>query len=204
MALMARTIIRRLLPFRCAVFGYKVCSPIFEQNCGLQLCNNYWGESSGSGSVRCSNVGYCKGAATGSGDVDNCYPNALWSGSFASGTFYHYAGLNNGIYTGMAGCAGNTGCRSTDAFSVRCAVFGYKVYLFEPNLANAEYCKGAGSQASTDSTGWVDNCYPYGIWSGTLSSGTRYLDTELNNGNLNVDVIRPHTLAFSVRWWFST
>ncbi len=61
-------------------------------------------------------------------------------------------------------------------------------------------CKGAAKASTTGGDGqWADNCYPYGIWSNTKGSGTQYLDTELYNGSLNVDIVRPHTLAFSVR-----
>ena len=65
------------------------------------------------GSVRCRNVAYCKGAARGLGEADNCYPHDVWAGTRASGALYYWAILNNGSFEP------NSGISETLAFSVR-------------------------------------------------------------------------------------
>ncbi len=90
---------------------------------GLQLCNNTTGASTGA--PRCNNLGgKCKGAAPGTGNADNCYPNHIWTDTLKSGSSYWGPNLNNGVINLTNAC--NTGyCPSTLAFSVRC-VLGFE------------------------------------------------------------------------------
>jgi len=66
-------------------------------------------------------------------------------------------------------------------------------------------CKGAGSQASTGQTNWVNNCYPNDIWASMPAASPRYHNAGMNSGTLyftntcNGVQGCAATLAFSVR-----
>lgn len=79
----------------------------------LQLCDYNSKADYTPGSVRCRE-GYqqCKGAATGTGNANNCYPADIWSDTRQGGDVYYMANLGNGNY-------GTNYYKDTLAFSVR-------------------------------------------------------------------------------------
>ena len=126
-------VFQRLLPFRCAdlicvvlsapahaalCLELKACAKVYK--CSLQLCDHYNDTSYMPGSVRCNRgTGQCKGAARGTGNADNCYPNHFWASTLGNNLRYYEAYLNNGTY-------GTQSIPGTLAFSVRC-VYGCKI-----------------------------------------------------------------------------
>ncbi len=137
MALMARNLTCLLLPFRYAavplapanaalcldlrVQARVIKKPVqtkMKQNYRLQLCDNYGDTSYTPGSVRCRNINYCKGAATGTGNADNCYPHVIWGLAPSGGTTGSLHFNNGGV--GLSGTYA-----TTLAFSVTHCVFGF-------------------------------------------------------------------------------
>lgn len=145
---MARNLTCLLLPFRYAavplapanaalcldlrVQARVIKKPVqtkMKQNYRLQLCDNYGDTSYTPGSVRCRNINYCKGAATGTGNADNCYPKDLWTGIRYGDGLYHGQAMANGEFN-YKSCGGKGYCPSTLAFSVARCVFGFENSLF--------------------------------------------------------------------------
>ena len=112
-SLLLRLYVMALLPFRCAISIRR--SAVCGYSYSLQLCDSTTDISYGS--VRCARGGtsYCKGAATGTTNANNCNPNDFWAGVCADSSSCYEAYLNNGtMYTQST--------PYTRAFSVRCLV----------------------------------------------------------------------------------
>ncbi len=147
------------------------------QPSGLQLCEH--GASSSYGAAHCSPlVSGCQGSYD-----TNCNPHAIWLTS-TGGVKYH-AMLHGG----------NLGRSSshpvTSAFSVRCVlglkctdklIADYSTSL--PYGAAQCYWLAGGCQGTGIGTPYVNNCYPYAVWSSTAVEPIgHYRGYEMNGGS---------------------
>ena len=82
-----------------------------------KLCDRY----AGYGTLQC-NYGYgsCPGAAPGTGNANNCFPNHVWSSTLISGTSYYALNLNSGGVDTTHSTLSNR--YATHAFAVRCVL----------------------------------------------------------------------------------
>ncbi|MCX4275545.1 MAG: hypothetical protein OSJ27_07195 [Candidatus Gastranaerophilales bacterium] len=138
--------------------------------------------------LQCNPYGGCPGAASGTNWANNCYPYVVWSGTSVNSSHYLFALQNGGL---------DQGTWSLDAASVRCVPdLNYRQQLCDRYSGyGALQCQklSGGCPGSAD-----NNCWPNGVWSGNIASGTNYHIFWLNSGSFNSNT-NPYTLAGGVR-----